>query len=253
MTNNLRYFIGNWKMFGDFNSFKIVKKIDKFYIKFKKEHKKIKIVLCVPNTLISFFKNKLNSKNILLGAQNCSQHEKEGPFTGSVSASMIKKAGAEYVILGHSENRIDGESPNLIKKKIKSALKENLNIIFCVGETSSERKRGKTFSVLKNQINKSLDRKFNLNKIIIAYEPVWSIGTGKIPKQKDIYKASSYLMAFLKNKFKTKKNPKILYGGSVNPKNVRNFKEINIIDGFLVGGASQDSKKFIDIVKKTFN
>ena len=166
---------------------------------------------------------------------------------------MIKNAGAEFVILGHSENRIDGETPNLIKKKIESALKENLNIIFCVGETASEKKRGKTFSILKNQINKSLEKKFKFAKIIVAYEPVWSIGSGKIPEQYDIYKVASFLKKALREKFKTNKGPKILYGGSVNGKNIKKISTgSSYIDGFLIGGASQSSKKFIDIIKNYY-
>ena len=252
-TKNQRYFVGNWKMFGDFNSFKIIKKIEQFYTKFRKNHKNSKIILCVPNILISFFKRKLNSKIILLGAQNCSQHKNQGPFTGSVSASMLKKAGAEFVILGHSENRIEGESPQLIKKKIKSALSENLNVIFCIGETAQEKKQGRTFSVLRNQIEKSIEKNFNLNKIIVAYEPVWSIGTGQTLKRYDFIKTTAYIKDFFTKKFKIKKIPKVLYGGSVNDKNI---KELSIwaafMDGFLIGGASQSSKKFIDIMKNYY-
>ena len=116
MTNKLRYFIGNWKMFGDFGSFKIIHKINEFSRKSKNKSKK-KIILCVPNTLIHFFKKKLKSKFISLGVQNCHYHQGYGPFTGSVNASMLKKAGAEFVILGHSENRSEGETNQLIKKK----------------------------------------------------------------------------------------------------------------------------------------
>ena len=132
MTNKLKYFIGNWKMFGDFNSFKIINKINQ-YAKKHERSKKSKIVLCVPNTLISYFSKKLKSKTISLGVQNCHYHEGFGPYTGSVSASMLKKTGAKYIIIGHSENREEGETPKLIKKKIVSALNQKLNIILCVG------------------------------------------------------------------------------------------------------------------------
>ena len=112
------YFIGNWKMFGDFGSFKIIHKINQFSRKSKNLLTKKKIILCVPNTLIHFFKKKLISKFISLGVQNCHYHEGYGPFTGSVNTAMLKKAGAEYIILGHSENRLEGESNSLIKKKL---------------------------------------------------------------------------------------------------------------------------------------
>ena len=143
MTNKLKYFIGNWKMFGDFGDFKIVRKINKFSYQSRKRLKKKKIILCVPNTLIHFFKKKLVSKFISLGVQNCHYHEGYGSFTGSVSASMLKKAGAEYIILGHSENRLEGETEKLIKKKIISALKQRLTIIFCIGETFYEKRKNK--------------------------------------------------------------------------------------------------------------
>ena len=182
MTNKLKYFVGNWKMFGDFRSFKIVNRVNQFSKQSKTLYKKKKIIFCVPNTLISFFNGKLKSKFISLGVQNCHYHQGYGPFTGSVNASMLKNVGAEYIILGHSENRSEGETNQLIKKKIMSALNQKLKVIFCIGETFNEKKRNKTFSVLRKQIKSSLKKNFNTNKIIIAYEPVWSIGTNKIPK-----------------------------------------------------------------------
>jgi triosephosphate isomerase len=136
----------------------------------------------------------------------------------------------------------------LINLKIKSAIKSNLKVIFCIGETLSEKRKKITNKILSKQINNGLKSIKDTSKIIIAYEPVWSIGTGLIPKSNDLTKSISYI----KSKF-TKKTPKVLYGGSVNNKNIDELKDINIIDGFLVGGASQNSKKFIDIIKKTFN
>ena len=117
MTNKLKYFIGNWKMFGDFSSLKIIYQIHQFCSRYRKHFKKNKVILCVPSTLIYFFTNQLKSKFISIGAQNCHHHQMYGSFTGSVSASMLEKAGAKYVILGHSENRSEGDSNYLIKKK----------------------------------------------------------------------------------------------------------------------------------------
>ena len=248
MTNKIKYFIGNWKMFGDFGSFKILSNINRFSFKTKKSLRNKKVVLCVPNVLIHFFKKKLKSRFISLGVQNCHHHEGYGPFTGSVSASMLKKAGAEYVILGHSENRKEGETETLIKKKIASAHNQKLKIIYCIGETFKEKKNGKTFQTLKKQILNVLENKINLNKIIIAYEPVWSIGSNKIPKLNDLRK----IIIFIKSKFKKGKIPKVIYGGSVNEKNISQFSNISQIDGFLIGGASQSSKKFIDIIKNYY-
>ena len=251
MTNKLKYFIGNWKMFGDFTSYKIVNKINQYIYK-RKGLKNSKIVLCVPNTLIHPFLNKLKRRVIYFGAQNCYHQEGYGPFTGAVSAEMLKKMGAEYIILGHSENRSEGETVQLIKKKIISALNQKLNIIFCIGETHLEKKRGKTFSVIRNQIMSSLEKKFNKNKIILAYEPVWSIGTNNIPKMSDLKKTIKFIKQDFKKIFKTNKFPRVLYGGSVNHKNISIFSTISEIDGFLIGSASQSAKKFIDIIKNYY-
>jgi len=250
MTNKLKYFIGNWKMFGDFSSYKIVKRINRFSYNSKNLLKK-KVVLCIPNTLIYPFKKKLKSKFISLGAQNCHYHQGYGSFTGFENAQMLKKAGAEYIILGHSENRLAGDTNSLIKKKIISALNEKLKIIFCIGETHEEKKRGKTFSIIKKQLKESLKKNY-LDGIIIAYEPVWAIGTNKIPKISDLKKIINFIKKEISKIFKTKKTPKVLYGGSVNKNNIRMFSSIEEIDGFLIGGASQSAKKFIDIINRYY-
>jgi len=252
MTNKLKYFIGNWKMFGNLQSFAIINKINKFAHNFSKTPFKSKIVLCVPSTLIYFFKKKMKSNYISLGAQNCHHYDGDGPFTGSVNASMLKNSGSEYIILGHSENRLEGETNQIIKKKIISALDKNLKVIFCVGESLKEKNLGKTFFVIKRQILGSLEKKVNFKKIIIAYEPIWSIGTNKIPTTAEIKKVSLYIKKLCKKRFYNKYPLPVLYGGSVNSKNIKIFSLINDIDGFLIGGASQSSKKFIDIIKNYY-
>ena len=251
MTNKLKYFVGNWKMFGDFSSYKIIHKINRYIYKLKGS-KNSKIVLCVPSTLIHSFRKKLKRKAICIGAQNCYHQEGYGPFTGAVSSGMLKKMGAEYIILGHSENRSEGETAQLIKKKIISALNQKLNIIFCIGETYKDKERGRTFSVIRAQIKSSLEKKFNKNKIILAYEPVWSIGTNKIPNIKDLQTVIKFIKNDFKKIFKTRKSPRVLYGGSVNNKNIKSLSSVAEIDGFLIGGASQSAKKFIDIIKKYY-
>ncbi len=250
MTNKYMYFIANWKMFGDIKSLNSLNKVLKFSR--LNNSNKFRLIYCPPYTLLNLFHKKIKNSNIELGAQNCHQEEISGPFTGSISSKMLKKIGAKYVIIGHSENRAVGETNLIINKKIESSLISGLKIIFFIGETLQQRRKKKTHKVLLEQISKGLKGIKKLNNVIFAYEPVWSIGTGIIPKSNDLKKTIVFLRKNLLKKFGLK-NPKILYGGSVNPKNVRNFKELNIIDGFLVGGASQDSKKFIDIVKKTFN
>ena len=243
MTNKLKYFIGNWKMFGNVNSFNIINQIQRFIAKNKKFYKKNKIVICVPNTLIQFFSNKINNKFISIGAQNCHHKSENGPHTGFVNASMLKNVGAKYIIIGHSENRALGETNKVIKKKIESSFKSKLNIIFCIGETAKEKKSGKTLSIIKKQMKESLEKKYKEKKVIIAYEPVWSIGSGKIPQSNELRQIFKFIKKEYKKILSTKKDPIVLYGGSVNEKNIKLFSPILEIDGFLIGGASKSSKK----------
>jgi triosephosphate isomerase len=240
------YFIANWKMYGSLNSLNTLNKVIKFSK--SKEINKGRLVYCPPYTLISSFSKKFKDCQIGIGGQNCHESESYGPYTGSVNSRMLKNIGAHFVIIGHSENREKGESDKLINLKIKSALEAKLKVIFCIGETLAEKKKKKTQSILSKQIKIGLDRIKNKSSIFIAYEPVWAIGTGIVPRSKDLFKTVN----FIKSKFKYKV-PKVLYGGSVNPQNINNLKEINNIDGFLIGGASQNAKKFIDIVKKTYS
>ena len=226
MTNKYMYFIANWKMFGGLKTLNSLDKTIKFFKTFKK-NKFFKIIYCPPSTLIYLMSKKLQNYKIDVGAQNCHQNENYGPFTGSINSMMLKKIGAKYVIIGHSENRQAGETDSLLNAKIKSALKI-------------------TKRVLLKQIKLGLKNiKFKKN-IIVAYEPVWSIGTGIIPKSKDLFETIKFIKSNLKNS-------KVIYGGSVNSKNISELRLINNIDGFLIGSASQDSKKFIDIIKKTYN
>jgi len=252
MTNKLKYFIGNWKMFGNLQSFAIVNRVNKFAHNLSKKPFKSKIVLCVPSTLIYFFKKKMKSTYISLGAQNCHHYHGDGAFTGSINASMLKNSGSRYIILGHSENRSNGESTSLIKKKIESSLNQNLKVIFCVGETLKEKKLGKTLSIINKQILGSLEKKMSFKNIIIAYEPVWSIGTNKIPTNAEIKKVAIYIKSLCKKRFYSNYTLPVIYGGSVNSKNIKIFSLINDIDGFLIGGASQSSIKFIDIIKNYY-
>ena len=239
------YFIANWKMFGDLRTLNSLDSV----IKFSKNNKntKFRIVYCPPNTLIRPLSKRLKKTNLEVGAQNCHESDDYGAYTGHVNSKMLKNVGAKYVILGHSENRQSGETDKLINLKIKSAIKSNLKVIFCIGETLSEKRKKITNKILAKQITNGLKSIKNTSNIIIAYEPVWSIGTGLIPRSNDLLNSISYI----KSKF-NKKTPKVLYGGSVNDKNITELKDINVIDGFLIGGASQSSKKFIDIIKKTF-
>ena len=249
MTNKI-LFIANWKMFGNLNSVKSIESV--INLSKKKNYKNAKIIYCPPYTLLNYFVIKTRKTNLDVGAQNCHYEINTGPYTGSISSTMIKKLGAKYVIIGHSENRSNGETNTQINKKIHSAILNNLNIIFCIGENLFEKKNKKTNSILKKQINLGLKKIKKIDKVIFAYEPVWSIGTGKVLTNKELTKQVIIIKKIIKNKFKNQKT-KIIYGGSVNNQNINNLKQIKEINGFLIGGASQNSKKFIDIIKKTIN
>ena len=239
------YFIANWKMFGVLNSLNSLHKVMNFFKSFKK-NKSVKIIYCPPNTLIRPMTKKLMKSKIEVGAQNCHENDSYGAFTGSVNSSMLKSVGAKYVIIGHSENRQFGETNRMINLKIKSVLKSNLKVIFCIGESLQEKRKKITKKVLSKQIKLGLNRIKDNRNILIAYEPVWSIGTGLIPKSKDLFDTINFIK-------KRMKNYKVLYGGSVNPKNINQLKSITNIDGYLIGGASQNPKKFVDIIKKSYN
>ena len=240
------YFIANWKMYGSLSSLNSLNKVIKFSK--SKEINKGRLIYCPPYTLISSFSKKFENCLIAIGGQNCHESSDYGPHTGFINSKMLKNAGAQFVIIGHSENRQNGESDKLINHKIKSALNAKLKVIFCIGETLAEKRKKRTKLILSKQIKIGLNKVKDKSKIFIAYEPVWAIGTGIIPKSKDLLKT----VQFIKDKFKNK-SPKVLYGGSVSPENIINLKKINNIDGFLIGGASQNTNKFIDIVKKTYS
>tara|TARA_Y100000590_G_scaffold395075_1_gene474754 strand:- start:302 stop:1051 length:750 start_codon:yes stop_codon:yes gene_type:complete len=249
MTNNM-LFIANWKMFGDFKSINSTKKV--VNLSKTKKYKKIQIIYCPPYTLLDKFLKITKNSNVKIGAQNCHHSEKSGAFTGSINADLIKSIGAKYVIIGHSENRISGDTNRIINLKIKTAIKKKLKIIFCIGETLREKRNNKTNLILNSQIVNGLKGIKKNNNIIFAYEPVWSIGTGIIPKTKNLEKQVASIKKMITKVWKLKK-PKIIYGGSVNPKNIDELKKISSINGFLIGGASQNTKNFIDIIKKTIN
>ena len=246
----MRYFIGNWKMFGVPKSVNILNKINSFHSK-DKNRNKYRVIITPPYTLIESYAKYFKNKKISIGSQNCYQKEQFSSNTAAVSPFMLRSVGAKYTLVGHSDNRGEGDTDLMLKDKVKYALKNNLKVVFCIGEDKFEKKKKKTLSVLKRQLTKVLEKNFNKNNIIVAYEPIWSIGTGKIPTASELKKTTIHIKNVLENIFK-KNSPAVLYGGSVDESNVKMFKEIKEIDGFLIGGASKSSKKFIDIIKNYY-
>jgi triosephosphate isomerase len=240
----VKYVVANWKMNGDSSSIKLVKSLDLFI---KRKTKKLpKVVICPPFILLDrLARSKFN--NIDFGAQDLFSEE-NGAFTGSISGSMIRDTGAKYVIIGHSERRqYQKETASELKKKIEIAIKNNLFVIFCIGETFSEIK--KRNSILRNQL-KSIPKKVNYKKIIIAYEPVWAIGTGLTPSMSEISIIHKSIRKMILPYFGyNNKNISLLYGGSVNSSNSGDIMNLDDVDGALVGGASlkyADFSKIID-------
>ncbi len=246
----MKYFIGNWKMFGIPKSIKILDKINSFFSK-DINRNKYRVIMTPPYTLIESYAKLFKNKKISIGSQNCYQKDQFSSNTAAISPYMLKSIGAKYTLIGHSDNRGEGDTDEMLKNKVKYALKNNLKVVFCIGENKNEKKNKKTLNVLQRQLTKVLEKKLNKNNIIVAYEPIWSIGTGKIPTTNDLKKTTIHIKKVLKKIFK-KNSPAVLYGGSVDSSNVGMFREIKEIDGFLIGGASKSSKKFIDIIKNYY-
>ncbi len=252
MGKGSKYFIGNWKMFGIPSSFKILDRINAYFNKDSKNNKKYKVIVAPPFTLLQDFSKRFKNKKIIISAQNCYHKDNFGAYTGNVSPFMIKKMGVKYIILGHSENRALGESEKILKEKISLVSKNNFNVVFCIGENKKDKRNKNTLKVLKRQITTVFKKKYNFKKIIIAYEPIWSIGSGKVPSSLELKKIIVSLKKFVKHRFKLKYDPKLIYGGSVDKKIIYAFKSISELDGFLIGGASKSSKNFIDIIKNFY-
>jgi len=220
---------------------------------FKLDNQGIDVVLCPPFTALSEVYEVIQDTNIQLGAQDV-HWEEEGAFTGEVSCKMLKDAGCKFVIIGHSERRqYFGETNENVNKKIKAALAHELTPIVCVGETLKEREAQETFKVLDNHIQNGLRdiSEEDILKIVIAYEPVWAIGTGKTATPQQAEEAQKYIRDLLKKEYNKEvaSNIRIQYGGSVKPENIMELMRQPDVDGALVGGASLSIDTFSAIVK----
>ncbi|MDO5563876.1 MAG: triose-phosphate isomerase [Eubacteriales bacterium] len=210
------------------------------------------VVLCVPFTNIYTCKEETKNTNIHIGAENL-YFEEKGAYTGEISSSMLLSLGVEYVIIGHSERRqIFNENDEMINKKVLKALSKNIYPILCCGETLEQREKNETLSIIKNQLSKDLINvtKEDAMKIIIAYEPIWAIGTGKTATSSQAEEVCKYTREIIKELYdkEVSENVRILYGGSVKASNAKEIFAKENIDGGLIGGASL-TEEFIDIVK----
>jgi triosephosphate isomerase (TIM) len=242
------FIAGNWKM--NTNLKEAIDLVSALIPKVKDT--KVEILVCPPFTNLTEVSKIIKGTNIKLGAQNCST-EASGAFTGEISASMLKSVGCEYVIIGHSERRqYYNETDEIVNKKIKQALAAGLNIILCVGETLEQREKGITQKIVETQAKGSLNDidKASMQKITIAYEPVWAIGTGKTATKEQAQEVHSLIRKLLIHLYdkKISDSIRIQYGGSVKPDNIKELMAQEDIDGALVGGASLKADSFVGIV-----
>ena len=238
----------NWKMNLDINSSaKLIKEILESNLNFNN----IDVIIAPPFVYLSEINNMLKNSQLRLSSQNVFYND-NGAFTGEISHEMLKDLGCEWVMIGHSERRIHlFETNEMVNKKIIFSCKKNFNVIFCIGESYEERQKGKTFEIIKNQLNESLKNIENkyLHKIVIGYEPIWAIGSGSIPDLKDIQETHNVINHYLNEIYPNCDNlPRIVYGGSVDNSNIDSIMSLKNVDGVLVGSASLDCKKFCDIV-----
>ncbi|KAA0240748.1 MAG: triose-phosphate isomerase [Ignavibacteriaceae bacterium] len=240
---------GNWKMNMDIHqSQKLVSEI----INGLGKDNRAEVIICPPFTSLSEVSSLLKGTQIKLGAQNMF-YEESGAFTGEISADMLKSVDCEFVIIGHSERRvIFNESDELINKKIKTALTKGLKPIFCIGELLGQREKNETMKVVTQQIEKGLEgiSSEQMKNIIIAYEPVWAIGTGKTATPQQAQEVHSFIRDLIAKKFSTSvaENLIIQYGGSVKSENSGELLSQKDIDGALVGGACLKADSFLGII-----
>jgi len=206
------------------------------------------ILLCPPATLIGPVGDALAGSPVWLGGQDCSPAP-NGAFTGDIAAAMLKDLGCRAVIVGHSERRSGHhETDAQVREKASAALAQGLIAIVCVGETAAERDEGKALDVVRGQVLGSVPDDAGAGSLVVAYEPIWAIGTGRVPTLEDIHAMHRHIRALLARKLPDGTDVRILYGGSVKPANARDILAISDVDGALVGGASLDADAFWAIV-----
>ncbi|WP_370931250.1 triose-phosphate isomerase [Bartonella sp. DGB1] len=248
MQNVKNLIVGNWKMNGFLNSLEELVTIESSLSSADK-NLPFEVIFCLPDTLI-FAANQLNLHILQLGAQNCC-HENNGAYTGDISAEQLKDVGASWVIIGHSERRLNHHETNpQIANKLAQAWESDLNTILCIGESIDVYEKGETLEFLTKQLEQVLSDSANIDKLTVAYEPIWSIGTGKIPTLVELDEIYNFIRSFLIEKLgKAAQNIRLLYGGSVTSKNAANILNIKDVNGLLVGKASLQAEEFLKICK----
>ena len=239
----MKFLIANWKMNKNFDDgLKVIKAIRK---KIKNKSNK-KYIILPPLQSTLHIRSNLIKNDVIFGSQDCSQF-KNGAFTGDISAEMIKKIGCKYILVGHSERRtIFNETDEILKRKIKRALEQKLKVIFCVGESFTQYKQGNGINFVIKQLTKVFDNNINFKKIILAYEPIWAIGTNVTPSMKEIDHIHFKIKETMKKKFNILEMP-VLYGGSVKSVNSSDIFSLKNVDGGLIGGASLIASEFCKI------
>lgn len=239
-----RLVMGNWKMHGSLDQ--NAQLLNQLIAGLGNAHSQTDIVVCAPHPYLAQLQQLLSGSPIQWGAQNMSEHE-AGAFTGEVSATMLKDFGCQWVLLGHSERRaLYGETDTLVLAKTQAALQAGLTPVVCVGETEAEHEQNQTQSVILQQLQLLLELSPDLlRRLVIAYEPVWAIGTGKSASPEQAQSVHAYIRGLLQQA--EAPNIRILYGGSVNPTNAADLFKMPDIDGALVGGASLKANDFLSI------
>lgn len=238
---------GNWKMNGLKESIVEIATLDGLIE--NNLPAKCEILICPPFTLLMSFQHILRDTKISIGAQDCHWQE-SGAHTGDISAPMLADAGCQYVIVGHSERRADHMEDNaIVKKKAEAVIKANMKAIICVGESEKEREAGATLRIIENHLKKSTSKLMTSENTVIAYEPVWAIGTGKTASVKDVEEVHNFIRMLLVEGYGEDGNGfRILYGGSVKAANAENLMSTSNVDGALVGGASLKADDFNGII-----
>ena len=239
---------GNWKMNGlKADAVALAKAV--FEKMDSVENRPFEVLVCPPMNVLGYVTNVPHA-SVFVGAQDVAETTKpNGAFTGDVSAAMVKDLGATWTLVGHSERRTyHHETDAVVRQKAENAISNGLTVVICIGETLEEREAGKALEVVTRQVRESTPAVANATNCVLAYEPVWAIGTGKVPTNDEIEDMTNYIKDLIQDKYGSR--VLVLYGGSVNQKNIDELNQIDAVDGYLIGGASTKADEFLYIMSK---